>query len=238
MAESLRRPKVPIHVLIVTADNMTGELLTSAFSRVRKDFEFATIVGSSQDAIGELNSHAPHVALICAELQDGPQAGFKVLQSMRTSRFHTAAIMLLQSSSPHNAVGAFREGARGVFYRNHSLKALSKCIRTVYGGQIWASNEDIEHILGALVNLTPARFNGENGEPMLTHREEDVVRLVTEGLKNREIAQKLGVAEHTIRNYLCRIFEKLGVSTRVELMRQAFSEREPEQSPASRMASR
>ena len=61
---------------------------------------------------------------------------------------------------------------------------------------------------------------------MLTHREEDVVRLVAEGLKNREIAHRLGVVEHTIRNYLCRIFEKLGVSTRVELILYAFSQRE------------
>lgn len=227
MSESLRRPKVPIHVLIVTADNMTGELLTSAFNRVRKDFEFATVAGSSQDAIGELKSHSPHVALICAELRDGPQAGFKVLRSLRTARQHTAAIMLLQSSDSDSVISAFREGARGIFYRSHSLKALSKCIQIVHQGQVWVSNGDIEHILLALINLAPVRFNDKSGEPMLTRREEDVVRLVAEGLRNREIAQKLGVAEHTVRNYLCRIFEKLGVSTRVELILHAFSQREP-----------
>jgi DNA-binding NarL/FixJ family response regulator len=222
-----RRTKAPIHVLIVTADNMTGELLTSAFSRVRSAFEFATVVGTSQDAIGKLKSHVPHVALICADLQDGPQAGFKVLQSLRTSQHHTAVIMLLQSPNSSNVVNAFRHGARGVFYRSHSLKALSKCIRIVHQGQIWVGNGDIEHIMCALSNLTPMRFNDAKGQPMLTSREEDVVRLVAEGLKNREIAKKLGVAEHTIRNYLCRIFEKLGVSTRVELILHAFSPREP-----------
>jgi DNA-binding NarL/FixJ family response regulator len=60
----------------------------------------------------------------------------------------------------------------------------------------------------------------------LTRREEDVVRLLADGLKNREIAQKLEVKEHSIRNYLCRIFEKLGVSTRVELILYAFSQRD------------
>jgi DNA-binding NarL/FixJ family response regulator len=62
--------------------------------------------------------------------------------------------------------------------------------------------------------------------PLLTRREEDVVRLLADGLKNREIAQKLEVKEHSIRNYLCRIFEKLGVSTRVELILYAFSQRD------------
>jgi DNA-binding NarL/FixJ family response regulator len=62
--------------------------------------------------------------------------------------------------------------------------------------------------------------------PLLTRREDDVVRLVADGLKNREIAAKLNVAEHSIRNYLYRIFEKVGVSTRVELILYAFSQRD------------
>lgn len=76
------------------------------------------------------------------------------------------------------------------------------------------------------MNLTPLQFHDGNGNQLLTRREEDVVRLLAEGLKNREIADQLGVAEHSIRNYLCRIFEKLGVSSRVELILYAFSRRE------------
>ena len=60
--------------------------------------------------------------------------------------------------------------------------------------------------------------------PLLTRREEDVVRLVADGLKNREIAQRLKVKEHSIRNYIYRIFEKLGVSSRVELILYALSQ--------------
>ena len=60
----------------------------------------------------------------------------------------------------------------------------------------------------------------------MPHREEDVVRLVADGLKNREIAQKLKVKEHSIRNYIYRIFQKLGVSSRVELILYVFSHRD------------
>ena len=225
MSRSLHRPKDRISVLVVTADNMTSELLRNAFVHGRKGFTVETLTGSSQKIIGELGAHKTDVALISEELLDGPEAGLKVLQKTRKSQ-GTSAIMLLQRSKPEQVVNAFRDGARGVFYRTHSLKSLSKCIETVHKGQIWASNEDLEHLIKALSHLQPLHLNNPQGLPLLTRREEDVVRLVADGLRNREIAQQLKVKEHSIRNYIYRIFEKLGVSNRVELILYVFSHRE------------
>jgi DNA-binding NarL/FixJ family response regulator len=122
-------------------------------------------------------------------------------------------------------VTAFRDGARGVFYRSHSLKSLSKCIQTVHRGQIWVCNEDIEHLLKALSQVRPLHMENAKGMPLLTRREEDVVRLVADGLRNREIAHKLKMKEHSVRNYIYRIFEKVGVSNRVELILYVISRR-------------
>jgi DNA-binding NarL/FixJ family response regulator len=72
-----------------------------------------------------------------------------------------------------------------------------------------------------------------DGSPLLTSREQDVVRLVADGMKNREIAQALSLTEHSVRNYLYRIFEKLGVSSRAELMLYALSRRGVEVNPAT-----
>ena len=226
MSQSLRRPKELISVLIVTADNMTSELLKNAFARGRKDFAVETTTGSSQKVISELAGRKPNVALICEELQDGPQAGFKVLKKLRDSHNRTAPIMLVQQSTPECVVEAFRQGARGIFCRSQCLKDLSKCIRIVHQGQIWACTKDLEHMLAALIHMKPLKFNNADGAPILTRREEDVVRLVADGLRNREIALRLDVAEHSIRNYLYRIFDKLGVSSRVELILYAFSQRD------------
>jgi DNA-binding NarL/FixJ family response regulator len=225
VSQSLRRPKDRISVLVVTADNITSELLKNAFARGRKGFAVQTLTGSSQKIIGELGAHKADVALISEELQDGPEAGIKVLQKTRDSQ-GTSAIMLLQASKPDRVVKAFRDGARGVFYRSHSLKSLSKCIETVHQGQIWASNEDLEHLIRALSHLRPLQLKSTEGLPLLTRREEEVVHLVADGLKNREIAQRLKVKEHSVRNYIYRIFEKLGVSSRVELILYVFSHRE------------
>jgi DNA-binding NarL/FixJ family response regulator len=134
--------------------------------------------------------------------------------------------MLLGNRKPERVVSAFRDGACGIFYRSHSLKSLSKCIQAVHQGQIWASNEDLEHVISALSTQGPLQLNNSVGTPLLTRREEDVVRLVADGLRNREIALRLKVKEHSVRNYIYRIFEKLGVSSRVELMLYMFSHRD------------
>ena len=225
MSRSLPRPKNRISVLVVTADNMTSELLKNAFAHGRQGFTVETLTGTSQKIIGELGSHKADVALISEELQDGPEAGSRVLQKTRDSH-GTSAIMLLRNPKPERVISAFRDGARGIFYRSHSLKSLSKCIQAVHQGQIWASNEDLEHLIQALSHSKPLQLSNSHGTPLLTRREEDVVRLVADGLKNREIAQRLKVKEHSIRNYIYRIFEKLGVSSRVELILYVFSHRD------------
>ena len=72
----------------------------------------------------------------------------------------------------------------------------------------------------------PFRFEDSNGVKLLTKRERDVARLVAEGLTNRDIAKQLGLSEHTVRNYLLKVFDKLGVSTRVELVLYCLQERQ------------
>ena len=202
---------------------MGSQLIAGALKRCRNLFDIVALASNSSDAILKLNEHRPDVAVISAELQDGPLMGFKVLNELRAAQFKTATIMLLRDSERDLVIDAFRSGARGVFLRVQSFKALSKCIRIVHKGEVWASHSDLEFVLEALTHLKTFQLVGARGLRLLTSREEDVVRLVAEGMRNLEIAQQLNVTEHTVRNYLFRIFEKLGVSSRVELVLYAFS---------------
>ena len=217
-----------IRVLVAEANPMGGQLVAGALRRCRHHFNVVGSTSNSVEAIRELQERDPLVAVISAELQDGPLTGFKVLHELRASRSKTAAIMLLDSGERDLVIDAFRGGARGIFCRAHSFRALSKCIRAVHKGQIWAGNGELELLLEALTQSRPLQLIKSKGMTLLTRREEEVVRLVTEGMKNREIALTLNVTEHTIRNYLFRIFEKLGVSSRVELVLYALSRRESE----------
>ena len=126
--------------------------------------------------------------------------------------------MLIPGAERDLVIDAFRGGARGVFCRIQSLKQLSKCIRTVHGGQIWADNQNLDFLLEFLTQLKPLRrIKPGGGMVRLTQRETEVVQLLTDGMSTREISHTLRVSEHTIRNYLSVIYEKLGVSSRVEL---------------------
>lgn len=73
------------------------------------------------------------------------------------------------------------------------------------------------------MRLRPLQIVKPGGMALLTHREQEIVNLVAEGMRNEEVSQKLNFTEHTVRNYLCRIFEKLGISSRVELVLYALS---------------
>jgi len=123
-------------------------------------------------------------------------------------------------------VDAFRGGAKGVFCKSEPIQALRKSIQAVHKGQIWANSHQLHLILEALVSAAPLRAKQAPRGSLLAKREDEAARLVAEGLSNREIGERLGLSEHTVSNYLFRIYEKLGISSRVELVLYMLKQRE------------
>lgn len=226
MSLSPRRRKRSIKVLVIAPDRMTAEVLTNACGRGAGNLAVTTLVGASHADINQLPLQKPDVALIADEFEEGSQVGFEILRKLRASHRNTAAIMLLKSSSADAVIDTFREGARGVFYRDASLKTLSKCIRVVHGGQLWVGNRDVEHLISALRHTNPMRVTRATGLRPISVREKEVVQLVADGMSNRAIAKSLDLTEDTVRNRLYRIFGKLGISTRVELILYLSSQRD------------
>jgi len=196
---------------------MACQLLCHELERSPYGFEVA---GYSTSSITEPNSpvYSADIAVISADLHEGPNSGFKLLQDIRQSTERVRCVMLLDRLNRDVVVGAFSSGALGICGRGESCETLCKCLDRVHHGQIWANSEQLRYVLealwaGARVQLTDAR-----GNILLTKREEEIVFLVAEGLKNREIAERLKVTENTVRNHLFRVFEKLGISSRAELI--------------------
>jgi len=207
-----------IRVLIADADRMSAHLIADGLTRGGHDISVVAISNTSTEAIGELENKQPDIALINAHLDDGPLTGYQVLQHLQCLSHNTAIIMMIPGAERDLVVDAFRGGARGVFCRIQSLKQLLKCIRIVHGGQVWADNQNLQFILEFLTQLKPLRMvKPGGGISRLTPREAEVVQLLSESMSTREISLKLQVTEHTIRNYLSNIYDKLGVSSRVEL---------------------
>lgn len=206
-----------IRVFIAEANQMNCQLIESAFKSKRSG---VCVSGSAVSSVGtlELLSGADaDVVIISAQLQEGPLEGYRLLRQFRSLQSGAHAVMLLDSRGRELVIDAFRCGARGVIFRDEPLASLSKCIRVVNEGQIWVNSEHLGYLLDALGKSLPFRLQNAQGIEILSKREADVVRLVAQGLTNRHISNELRLSEHTVRNYLFRVFDKLGVSTRVEL---------------------
>jgi len=212
-----------LHVFVADATRMASQLIAAALKRFRKNFDIRAIAGRSSDVFLELENFRPHVAVISAQLEDGRLAGFKVLHQLRASNLKISSVMLLDSDDRDLVVDAFRAGARGIFCRGNPFNALPKCIHRIHEGQIWASNAELEFLLELITNLKPFQIQNADAKALLTPRERDIVRLVAEGMRNQEISVALNLGEHTVRNYVFRVFEKLGLSSRVELVLYALS---------------
>lgn len=195
---------------------MNTQLLVDALAR---DPQFHMIDSPSSAAaiLNLIKREKPHVVLISAKLGDNYLGGFDLARDVRAQSPAPRVVMLLDSSERTGVIEAFRAGAQGVFCRTEPFRLLAKCIQCVNAGQVWASSCELQFVLEALNQPAMANLKS-NGESLLSAREVDVVRCVAEGLSNREIAQRLMLTEHTIKNYLFRIFDKLGVSSRVEVV--------------------
>lgn len=222
----------PTKVVIFEASEMGCQLLAHELELSVYKVQVMGYRSSSPEVDADLLRTAD-VALISSGLKDGPLSGFNVLKSLRPYKGTLRSIMLLDRDDPELVLEAFKWGASGVFERNRSCESLGKCIRRVHEGQVWANNNQVIYLIEALGIQYRGSRKLAQLRPVLTKRESDIVKLVLEGKTNREIAIRLNLSQHTIKNHLFRLFKKVGVSTRCELV--AYSIRqgavEPSQPP-------
>ena len=205
-------------LLVADSSPMDCQLLKNSLTRSRSPFRVVACAVSQEEIVSSVSSGSVDIALISESLQSGPLTGFGVLSELHNRFPKTSVILLLKSATDDLVIDAFRAGARGVFCRAEPLSALYKCISAVHQGQIWANSKQLRSVLDAFSSAAPLRVFNSQGRVLLTKREIDVVKLVVQGHTNRDVAQKLGLTEHTVSNYLFTIYEKLGVSSRVELV--------------------
>lgn len=205
-------------VVIVERSQMSSELMAAALRRSRYRMEVTGCTTDTDGIRSILSKKEASVALIGA-LKDGPGAAFDVTRELRASYPALSIIMLLDSMERSAVVDAFRAGAVGILSRDEHFNVLCKCIHSVHQGQVWAGSKVLRFALEAL-SQPPSELQrnpSKATKTLLTKRETDIVNSITQGLTNRDISRRLNLSEHTVRNYLFRIFNKLGTSNRLEL---------------------
>lgn len=209
-----QRPDPGLRVVIVDRDSMSSHLLADALVNRKCD----AIPVPSDDLLRTLASREIDLVVIGADLHSGPGSGFDLADAVCRAHPEIMIVLLLNQTSHEAVISAFRSGARGVFSRERPMTEFLDCIEQVGKGFIWAGREETTSLLEALKSIPSPSALTANGIPPLTKREFEVVQCAAKGKTNKTIAGELGLSEHTVKNYLFRAFEKLGVSSRVELL--------------------
>jgi len=214
---------------------MDCQLLETAVKRSRQQFDIVASAVSKHGILDCFSRENVDVALINADLLDGPLAGLDALPEISATYQRTPVVVLFDSWHDELILQAFRAGAKGVFCRLETeLGRLWKCIKAVHQGEVWANSGQLQLLLNALRREAVIREASSPGMKSLSVREFQVANLVAEGMPTREVAMKLGLTEHTVSNYLFRIYNKLGISSRIELALYVIKDRERPDAASSR----
>jgi DNA-binding NarL/FixJ family response regulator len=205
---------------------MGCRVLTDALHQLDGELQVVAHAVDVKTLLEVVSEAAPDVCLVSGNLAEGALAGVSAVRELHLQYPDLPIIVLLDHCDAALVVDVFRNGARGIFQRTDRFDILPTAIRCVQAGQVWAGNTHISYLLDALSASRSIPIRNVNGETLLTDRQQQIADLVAEGLGNREISERLHLSEHTVKNYLFRIFEKLGVSTRAELMLYTLSQRE------------
>ena len=182
-----------------------------------------TIVGQGQDGMETLelvDTTDPDVILM--ELKLPRMEGLVVLRNL-AARSHRAKVLLFTGSEDREEfVEAMKLGCAGVLAKSSSPKLIAKSIRRVMEGEIWLDSNTTAAVIRQFALPGDAAATGMEGKTprgraQLSHREREIIVLIAQGYKNKEIAEKMFITEQTVKNHLHNVFDKLGVSDRLEL---------------------
>ena len=202
-------------IRIVVADDHT--IFRESLCRMlamEDDFEIVGQAGTGKQVVEVLLRENPDILLLDLRMPD--PGGLETLKQLRARKLPTKIIVLTAVEEEEQYVQAVRSGARGVVVKQTAAELLIKSVRKVHEGEIWLDAKTTAAVVRA---FTEAKGEvTEQRRPLpLSNREREVAALVVQGFLNKEIAERLYISEQTVKNHLHNIFEKLGVSNRLEL---------------------
>lgn len=177
------------------------------------DIKIVGEASNGNECVEMLAKLKPDILLLDLRMPD--KGGLEVLEEINLDSLITRVIVLTAGEDDLDAVRAMRLGARGFVLKQSASDLLVNSIHRIHDGEIWLDNGVTAEVMGAFAKDSNGSSRGD--KPLLSDREKQVVQLVVQGFHNREIGQKLLISDQTVKNHLRNIFDKLGVSDRLEL---------------------
>jgi len=216
----MTKPKQAIRILVADDHAIFRDGLRKLLE-VADDVQIVGEASNGVECVKMLGKFKPDILLL--DLRMPEKDGLGVLEEVNFDSLPTRVIVLTAAEDDRDVVRAMRLGARGVVLKQSASDLLLKSIRKVYDGEIWLDNRMTAEVIDAFKKSSESGQRRE--KPLLSDREKEIVQLVAQGFRNREIGEKLFISEQTVKNHLHNIFDKLGVSDRLELALYAIHHR-------------
>lgn len=202
-----------IRIAIVDDHTMLREGLRKILA-MEDDLAVVADTDDARQAASIAGDAKPDVMLL--DIRMPGTGGLEVIGPVHEASPGTKVLILTASDDRRDHVAALTQGARGIMMKDSAAQTLVTAIRAVYNGQAWVDREITGTLLEELAHRGGPEQQGSEG-PQLTVRESEIVDLVIAGCRNREISERLGISEKTVKAHLSNIFAKLGVRDRLEL---------------------
>jgi DNA-binding NarL/FixJ family response regulator len=207
----------PIRILISDDHPIVRDGLRKLLG-LEDDFEVVGEAGDGEATVLLVEKLDPDVLLL--DLRMPGVDGFGALQRLRKLNRRTRVIILTASEDKNEFVQAMKLGCSGIVLKQTAADLIIKSIRRVHAGEIWLDSNTTAAVMqqfsSPLDAASQAGMRARDRSP-LSNREREIVALVAQGYKNKEMAEKMFISEQTVKNHLHNIFDKLGVSDRLEL---------------------